>query len=136
MYAKVENNVVVEWPIANIAQRFPNTSFPSPMTADALPAGYVMVSASNPPQVGPTQKAVSSTPVLQSGAWVQGWKVVDLTAEEIAQQQAERAEQVRLQRQTAYQAEADPLFFKWQRGEGTEQAWLDKIAEIKARFPE
>lgn len=34
---------------------------------------------------------------------------------------------------TMYQNEADPLFFQWQRGEGTEQAWLDKVAEIKAR---
>lgn len=36
---------------------------------------------------------------------------------------------------TAYQAESDPLFFKYQRGEATEQEWLDKVAEIKARFP-
>ena len=39
------------------------------------------------------------------------------------------------QRQSAYQTESDPLFFKSQRGEATEQDWLDKIAEIKARFP-
>jgi len=39
------------------------------------------------------------------------------------------------QRQSAYQAESDPLFFKYQRGEATEQEWLDKVAEIKARFP-
>lgn len=29
---------------------------------------------------------------------------------------------------------ADPIYFKWQRGEATEQDWLDKISEIKARF--
>lgn len=38
-------------------------------------------------------------------------------------------------RQAAYIAEADPLFFKHQRGEATEQEWLDKVAEIKARYP-
>jgi hypothetical protein len=38
-------------------------------------------------------------------------------------------------RQAAFQAEADPLFFAWQRGEGTEQAWLDKCAEIRDRYP-
>ena len=38
-------------------------------------------------------------------------------------------------RRAAYEAESDPLFFKWQRGEGTEQEWLDKIAEIQARYP-
>lgn len=39
-------------------------------------------------------------------------------------------------RKAAYQVEADPLFFKYQRGEATEQEWLDKIAEIKTRYPE
>ena len=39
------------------------------------------------------------------------------------------------QRQSAYQTESDPLFFKYQRGEATEQEWLDKVSEIKARFP-
>jgi hypothetical protein len=38
-------------------------------------------------------------------------------------------------RKAAYTAEADPLFFKAQRGEATLQEWQDKIAEIKARFP-
>jgi len=47
----------------------------------------------------------------------------------------EEAEILRMKRQSAYQQEADPLFFKAQRGEATEQQWLEKIEEIKARFP-
>lgn len=38
-------------------------------------------------------------------------------------------------RAKAYQREADPLFFDWQRGEGTEQAWLEKVQEIRDRHP-
>jgi hypothetical protein len=38
-------------------------------------------------------------------------------------------------RRVAYVEEADPLFFMYQRGEATEQEWLDKVAEIKARYP-
>jgi hypothetical protein len=38
-------------------------------------------------------------------------------------------------RHAAYIAEADPLFFKAQRGEATEQEWRDKVEEIKARYP-
>lgn len=38
-------------------------------------------------------------------------------------------------RSTAYRNEADPLFFQAQRGKATQQEWLDKIAEIEARFP-
>lgn len=38
-------------------------------------------------------------------------------------------------RQAAYTAEADPLFYEFQRKEITKQVWLDKIAEIKLRYP-
>ena len=44
-------------------------------------------------------------------------------------------EQQSAARAVAYNSEADPLFFKAQRGEATEAEWLAKIAEIKARFP-
>lgn len=68
----------------------------------------------------------------------------ELTPEEIADREAWEAgaydravlecEQLR---QAAYQAESDPLFFKFQRDEDgiTKQAWLDKIAEIRERYP-
>jgi hypothetical protein len=46
-----------------------------------------------------------------------------------------KSEQATSERRTAYEQEADPLFFKAQRGEIEQQVWLDKIAEIKARFP-
>ena len=35
-------------------------------------------------------------------------------------------------REILYRIEADPLFFKVQRGEIDNQIWLDKVAEIKA----
>lgn len=38
-------------------------------------------------------------------------------------------------RAAAYRAEADPLFFKSQRGECAREDWEAKISEIKARFP-
>lgn len=38
-------------------------------------------------------------------------------------------------RRDAYAAEADPLFFKAQRGEATMEEWMAKVEEIKARFP-
>lgn len=39
------------------------------------------------------------------------------------------------ERLKAYREEADPLFFKMQRGEVTMDEWLAKIAEIKERYP-
>jgi hypothetical protein len=71
---------------------------------------------------------------------------VELTAEEKAQLAAEESawaagakdrhnQQAQRQRAAAYAIEADPLFFKSQRGEATAQQWQDKVADIKARFP-
>jgi hypothetical protein len=38
-------------------------------------------------------------------------------------------------RAAAYRDEADPLFFKAQRGEATIKEWEQKVTEIKARYP-
>lgn len=66
-----------------------------------------------------------------------------LTAAEIAKREAyERdvlpvrlREKAEANRASAYRSEADPLFFKAQRGEATTDEWTAKVAEIKARFP-
>ena len=44
-------------------------------------------------------------------------------------------QQAQQKRARAYRNEADPLFFKAQRGEATTDEWTAKVAEIKARFP-
>ena len=31
--------------------------------------------------------------------------------------------------------EADPIFFRWQRGDGSKEDWLAAVAAIKTRFP-
>lgn len=38
-------------------------------------------------------------------------------------------------RREAYRQESDSIFFKWQRGEATEQEWLDAVEDIRQRFP-
>jgi len=38
-------------------------------------------------------------------------------------------------RKNAYISISDPLFFKWQRGEATQQEWLDAVAKIKSDYP-
>lgn len=42
---------------------------------------------------------------------------------------------VEVTRQAEYVAKSDPLFFGWQRGENTEQEWLDAVQEIKDANP-
>ena len=38
-------------------------------------------------------------------------------------------------RRNAYQKEADPLFFKWQRGEIEKKEYDDKVKEVRQRIP-
>ena len=82
------------------------------------------------------QKQVTN---LQTGVT----KMVSLTPEEIAEREAYERDilpdilrkDAERERAAAYAAEADPLFFKAQRGEATNDEWLAKIEEIKARYP-
>jgi hypothetical protein len=71
---------------------------------------------------------------------------VEATGETLAQILADRAEfeagaydrayeQVEQARQHAYQQTADPLFFQYQRGEITEQEWLDAVQAVKDAHP-
>jgi hypothetical protein len=66
--------------------------------------------------------------------------VVPLTAEEIAEIESRppyvpTQQEQEQKRAAAYRSEADPLFFKSQRGEATTAEWEAKVAEIKARYP-
>lgn len=65
--------------------------------------------------------------------------LVAMTAEEIAEREAHVpafvSNPIQEARAAAYAAEADPLFFKAQRGEATTAEWEAKVAEIKARYP-
>ena len=52
-----------------------------------------------------------------------------------AVQYAQQYAAVEQARRIAYATQSDPLFFEWQRGDGTEQAWLDAVAAVKAAHP-
>jgi hypothetical protein len=58
-----------------------------------------------------------------------------MTPEQQAAADAVFNAQQKLNRYSAYTKESDPIFFKSQRGEATNQQWLDAIATINARFP-
>jgi hypothetical protein len=38
-------------------------------------------------------------------------------------------------RHAAYVAQSDPVFFRWQRGEATEQDWLAAVAAVDTAHP-
>ena len=112
-----------------------NGFYVGPAVADAdpldegawlIPAGCVTEA---PPALSEDQRAQFS-----NGAWV----IVD--PEPVVEPEPEpelpptKADHEELRR-SAYQQEADPLFFMSQRGEATVEEWTAKVAEIKARYP-
>ena len=54
------------------------------------------------------------------------WEAVEFEIE------VERIESLR---KTAYREETDPIFFSYQRGEATEQEWLDAVQAVKEQYP-
>lgn len=67
---------------------------------------------------------------------------VPLTTEQIAERKAYDAgayqreyDAVTVARQAGYQQTSDPIFMQYQRGEATEQAWLDAVQAVKDANP-
>lgn len=138
MHAKIKNNLIIEYPIQNIRKLFSNTSLPEDLTNDGnLPEGYVFVNNSTPPNYDPkSQKLVEAAPAPLDGKWYRQYSVVALNEPELAVLRDQLAKEVTASRQLAFEQEADPLFFKAQRGEATIEQWQAKVAEIRARFPD
>ena len=130
-YGYVENNKVLEGP-TYLPTSWRNISGLNKMSADALKAAGWLPWTTN---YLPGDITVSTTVQIRADDILETIERRPLTDAEVAAEQAARAESAQIQRREAYAVESDPIFFKWQRGEATQQEWLDKIAEIKARYP-
>jgi len=99
---KLEDGSPVDNPIAeqNFRQIFPRTSFPKYLTADVVESfGYGIYDYSSPPELTRYQKVTETTPIKSSeGIWKQTWQVSEMTSEEQTEKNNEKAQQVRLQR--------------------------------------
>lgn len=124
------NNQVMDY-----REAFKNTSFPPSGPSDEFLGenGAVRVSVFKEHDRA-TEKLIPAEPYIENG-FAYTVQVAAKTEAEIAAEEAARLAKVDRARFDAYTKEADPLYFKWKRGESTEQAWLDKIAEIKTRYP-
>jgi hypothetical protein len=95
MYAKIENNTVVSYPLGetDIKALFPNTSFTTDF-ASGLPDGFVRVLPHGHSYDLNEKNVTEGTPQLVDGQWLQSWVATDkYTAEELAQQAADATAQ-------------------------------------------
>lgn len=133
MYIKLTNDTPESYSVDQLRTDNPQVSFPA-VIPDSLLAEYGVYPVTPTERPTHTEKEVVEDAgylQLEDNSWVQAWLVRPMNEQELAGLAKQKDEQ----RKYAYQNEADPLFFKWQRGEGTQEAWLDKIAEIKQRYP-
>lgn len=110
MYAKIKDNQLVQYPYgyAELKADNPHTNFNGADVYQAFQgtetnlAGYTLkpVVTQEHPQIDErTQKALlGETPVLVDGQWLLKWSVISKTAEELSQQEATKAAQVRAER--------------------------------------
>ena len=78
---------------------------------------------------------VEDTGAESVGGWAEvGGKYENGTFSPYAPPEPTKDEQEQKRRE-AYVLESDPLFFGWQRSENTKQEWLDKVNEIRERYP-
>jgi hypothetical protein len=130
MFIKLTNGVPTPYTIGQLRRDNPQTSFPKDVPNEML-ASYDVYPVKRTPAPAHnelTQLIRVVDPVQIDGVWTQQWEVMDLPVDE-------QIENLKAARAQAYTQEADPLFFKWQRGEVNKSAWSDKVQEIRDRFP-
>lgn len=133
-YALIENGRIVDGPRAlpNGWRNISGLCFMNAAELKALgwlPWRFVEIVAPANHAAAPSLVQISSGEVVETQQWR------PKTAAELADEEAARIADIDRRRVEAYRAESDPLFFKAQRGEATQQEWLAAVAAIKARLP-
>lgn len=136
LIAKIENNKPI---IADYRNLFPNVSFPDSGPDDSfLLENNCMRVDSFIPHDRNTHKLIPTEPYIINNK-ILTVKLEQKTETEITAEinalESIRIQNITRQRAEAYKNESDPIFFKWQRNEATEEEWLTKVTEIKERFP-
>jgi len=86
-YAKIENNLVTEYPLfeGDLENRFPDLKFPMDTHGTPIPEGYVKVVPKMPPENDFANRYLESLPEFVDGVWTTTWTPVPLTEEERTQ---------------------------------------------------
>lgn len=134
-YAYVKNGKIVEGP-KGLPKSWGNTSgFNLMSDAELAQFGWFpwrLVEVSSP---GPDWIATNSIVEIKATEIVETQAYRQKTQSEKTAEDASRIESNKQARAAAYREEADPLFFKTERGEATREEWLAKVEEIRSRYP-
>jgi hypothetical protein len=130
MFIKLTNGVPTPYTIGQLRRDNPQTSFPKDIPDEML-ASYDVYPVKRTPAPAYnelTQLIRVLDPVEIDEVWTQQWEVMELPVDQ-------QVENLKVARAQAYADEADPMFFKAERGEGSKAEWEAKVQEIRDRFP-
>jgi len=134
LYLRVTETGPEAYSLTQLRRDNPHVSFPDQIRAEVLADfGVHEYRQQERPLIDPSlQRLVYSGFAQIEGAWLRVWSVLDLADEEKAAYAAARD----TERRAAYAEHADPVFFKWQRGEASEGDWLAAVAMVKEWYPD
>jgi len=137
MYIKLKDGKPEKYLVEQLRRDNPNTSFPKNLSNDLLADwGVFPVITTTAPEFDLlTQYCKEVEPLEIAGKWTQVWQVANKDQKEIENSIINYNANQKELRMSDYSQYADPLYFKYKRNESTEQEWLNKIQEIKNKYP-
>jgi hypothetical protein len=131
MFVKIVDGTPVEYSMVMLRKENPNVSFPRQIGDDTLAEyGLERLRVDNSVVIDSATQKQGPYVIENDNGWVKRPSVVALTPEEIAAHAASVAADLDEKKRLDYQKVSDPIFFKWQAGEATEQEWLDARALV------
>lgn len=129
MFIKLTNGTPETYTIGQLRRDNANVSFPKDIPSSTLASYDVYAVKRTPaPQIDNKTHRLTQDVQFVDGEWTQVWQVVALPLDQ-------QIENLKAARGHAYTEEADPLFFKAQRGEIEMTEWQAKVDEIRTRYP-
>jgi hypothetical protein len=131
MHLKLTNGVPETYSIGQLRRDNPQTSFTKLISDETLAdyGVYPYTRPDRPAYDGLTSKVVDGSFEQDAvGNWTLPYVVEQLPLDQ-------QIENLKVARGHAYTEEADPLFFKSQRGEILLTEWEAKVDEIRTRYP-
>ena len=130
MHVKLTNGVPTTYTIGQLRRDNPQTSFPKNIPDEVLTSYdvYPVKVVSLPDYDALTHMLKQSDFYQVDGQWQVHYYPDPLPVDT-------QIENLKTARAEAYATEADPLFFKAQRGEAEVSEWENKVQEIRDRFP-
>lgn len=110
----------------------PGVSFPRHPALELLAEyGVYPILEADRPQFDQQRERLRETVEFDGKQYVRSWTVEPLSIASMDNSARLASAKRKEDKREALAAHADPLFFKWQRGQATKQEWLDAVQDVE-----